>query len=425
MPWKKTRSGIMVIIVCFFLLNAVEVKGEEAEWDINKIKQSSVIYTNISSSIYYITENITIGEGETYIFDNTTVIFNTSYDGSLNIVVGNGGTLIITNNSLLTINKTGEYSNNHGYNYNIRASKGSTLRIADSKILYSGYDEQFSSGVVIESDYSTIINTSFIHSSNAIFLNNCNYSLIDGCSFSFIEKNGVQIFGLYPNSYNHTVFNCFFSDIKANCISLGQAKSIRYDGHKDIYIINNRMINSNNGIYFFPWENLYIYNNVFINIRGVAIERMYSNINNIVITNNLLMNCSVGIKASSWSLMNISNNTLFDIKGTGISIGTSNGGSYYICDNIISNVDLGMQLKGYSIFSSNNIVSNSRTGIRGEYSPNSIIKETKLINCMYGIHLYMGGGAYKIIDPTFINCSTSLYLEKVPDYMISGISFSN
>ncbi len=369
--------------------------------------------TCYNSTTYYITQNITIASGETWIFDNTTAIFNCSSDGNLSINVKNGGSLIIRNGSHLTLNRTGNFSNCGGFNYNIRASGASSLKITNSNISHGGFKAGGGSALYVRCSDAYIANNSFYDCTYGIWAD-CDRSMILNNTFERVE--GCAIFLLERGHFvsNNTIlgtgdvaiaswnsYGRYLADSRiSNNIINGCSGGIQINGRRN-YIDNNTIGNAvGKGIWLFNHQYLddrsIIENN---EVDGASIG-IYASGGKISILNNTASNCSdVGIVTAPYSYsypteMYILGNRIQNVQN-GVEIITF--WNDRMEDNRISNcTGIGVYAASNPRFINNSINGCDSIGVKLECFNNGRIKLNEVRNCYTGLTIG-GSGDHPLI----------------------------
>ena len=313
-----------------------------------------------NGTVVYLTGNLTIRAGERYVYDGSMVIFNCTSDGGVELRVERGGELIIRNGTKLTINRTGNYSNNYGYNYVVRAELGSRIRIEDSNISYAGYGDRDKSGLVIYADNVTIRNTKFYRCYSGIYFRACNNSRVENCTFFEIEKNAVSYEALYFEyevGTTHNVTECKFINIGGT--GLWANENIRH-----LNVSSSYFVNCSTGI-FARTVSFFVYNNTILNsTTGILFIDAYK----MRIELNRLKSCQKGISLE-------------------------NAGCTAIEMNIIENCSTGINayrnFPYYYLLIRFNSIRNASTGVDITYSDNVTVEGNSIEKCKdYGIKYF-------------------------------------
>ncbi|MCU0799236.1 MAG: right-handed parallel beta-helix repeat-containing protein [Candidatus Thermoplasmatota archaeon] len=288
----------------------------------NKLNDSP-LYTKfryINSTTFYVNEPIVVTSGEKLVIDNTRMVFNCSYDGEHYMMVSSGGGLEIRNGSYLTINRTGDYSDNYGYNYYIQANVSSTIYVLDSNISFAGSREKVGYGFIIKCDSAFFFNVSFYNCFNPICQELTSNSIIDGCLFINIKDNAVQFIGdQFYFLKNHKISNSTFLNIENSAIKFNNILKYYPLLLKNTIITNNTINNSNCGIDNVTGEYYCIGNNIISNCRFTAIQS--DNAINVKIFNNNISSSKKGIYSrDGLSPFTITKNNFYNIEINNIEL---------------------------------------------------------------------------------------------------------
>ena len=230
----------------------------------------SIRYYN--STTLYLTSNLTVNSGEKYVYDNCTLIFNCSRDGDVVLRVRGGGELIIRNGTRLTINHTGNYSNNYGYNYQVIMENNSKLRIETSNITYAGYGDKEKSGIVIYTNNVSIKDTYFYRCYGGIYIRASNNITIKNCTFNKVRNPifNEAFYYNYESSRYMFINNSCFENIEGSGVITNE--DVGY-----VILDGNIFRNCTQGVKLFG-QNLLLRRNRFLDIGAEAISVSGENI---------------------------------------------------------------------------------------------------------------------------------------------------
>ncbi len=403
----------MMIFLSFGDIVSVREDLPEGEGYIGPTYSSSFIFGDsyYNDTTAYIESNISVESGERLVFNNSTVMFNCSYDGAITIHVKIGGSILI-NHSFLTINRTGDFSNNHGFNYLIRVDYGGSISIQDSNMSYAGFADGDSSGISTRCDDPKFVNTTFFRCYNGLFINSdddyIDRVLVDNCTFTNLERNGIQFTGSKDFFYTKIINSTFFN-INDSAIKFGTYEHHGYPSNQYFLFDNNIMINCNYGIYKMDiYNGGRISDSMFINCSLLSIMS-YSTLEKITIKQNIFKNSEMGINISSIYYSNICNN-IFNKCTKSIFIDHS---PYGISNNII-----------------NNSINNSKIGI-DIFAANFMVSNNTINNCSkYGINLNNREHFYafknnKIVNNILDNNSIAIHFKTTDDDLIENNTITN
>ena len=131
---------------------------------------------------------IWVQDGARLTLEDTIIRMNSGFSGEFGIVVEDGGTLLIRDNSVITT-----YS---GWEYVFEAQNGSRLEIIESSVMYCGYDftgNGSQAGVFIDTDDATIQDSEFIMNFVGIVVNS-QTATIEGNHFEDNLEAGLHVF---------------------------------------------------------------------------------------------------------------------------------------------------------------------------------------------------------------------------------------
>jgi parallel beta-helix repeat protein len=448
-----------LIMVCSLILPILILThhGESLNRDLPVLDSAlSVSYYN--STTVYIEENITVGEGEELVIDNSRLVFNCSHDGEFRILV-HGGNFTIRNGSRLEINRTSDTSNNGGFNYNL-VFISSNVRISDTVISNSGWGigsgsalhakncnlsmenvtlDGMVQGLFLEGKGYSITNCTFIGSTeNALEprieegrivgnrFDNCSYSI--RCTSGITEKTNISrnmISGGMIGIEVRTPLNCMIFD---NTISDQKGFGIgfrnRYYNVDTNIVTQNRIINCTTGISA-EGEKCIVTKNMIDNCNcGIEVRLMtYQKPTAARIIDNIIRNCSNGLELYSLKDDTVSGNRFENISGIGVD-------NPYGCRNL-SLTDNRFEGCGTAGIKTANIegfemdgcvFSNCHTGFEGALSSSEIIS-CIFNNCSFGLISNVTEGSIK--DCVFSECRDGSVFSNMSQFNIIGNYYSN
>ncbi|MBN1389179.1 MAG: right-handed parallel beta-helix repeat-containing protein [Candidatus Thermoplasmatota archaeon] len=345
--------------------------------------------TYVNDTILYVQENIIVGEGETLIIGNTTVIFNCSCDGEYGFTVEPHGTLRIEKGALLTLNRTGAFSNNHGYNYFINSM--GTMSIVDSNISYAGWGDGNNSGV-LASRWTTSSNSTFYSCYNGIYVEEGTIGKFVDCDFMDIPGHGI----LLSENCEFTVdlTRCSFRNIGGWAIK--DLENQRYSS-PSIICRENTFEKCNGGVDIYHADDSIFEWCLFTNVSLHALYlRPYvisaASYGVMRINRNRFINCSDAIYVRYMMTSEFRENEIVDCPGIGLDY----GGMFWVTEN--------NQITG-------NVFINCSLAINGSSTESDDLLDNSFENCDTGVVL-KNMGSMLLHNNTFLNTSsTGIYLH--------------
>jgi len=411
----KGSSTISMILFALLLISPYDVNGQKDPSESGTGAEQTDISNILSNGYYndttvYLTSNVTVENGEKLVFNNSTAIFNCSYDGAITIRVKSGGSLLI-NHSFLTINRTGSFSNNYGYNYLIKVDYRGKIRILNSNITYAGFDKEEKSGISIGCDHPIFINTTFYKCFNGLFIKpevSSFYDIIiEKCHFIDIQGNGIQF--IASNYYNTNISSSHFINIQYAGIKFGSDFSSTWPYNYNFTFVNNTLFNCRYGLFRLNVMHGNITHSTFNNCWKCSIMS-YTSLDRVTIQNNSFYGSEIGLNFSDTYNLNLRKN-IFIKNNKSILIRYSP--SLYSTSNITHNL-ITDSLSGIDLFAANFIISNNN-----------------ITNCSkYGINLDNREHFYalkhnKVINNSFENNSIAIHFQTTDDDLIENNTIRN
>ena len=421
---------------------------------------------NRSNQTIILDGNLTIEDGGILIFRNVTLIMNCSEDGEFGITVNDGGKFFILDyddNSETMEDRSNITANNIEYEFKFLVNSGAKFEMKNSELSECGYNwsgEDGRRGLTINTNNTTIENSSFynnfygiyfissngnIIANNSVYSNNRNgisfkhsdYNSLssNNCSsnergISFISSNHNRLYnntininemdGVYLDYANHTIFI-------NNTISSNIWQGIRLLSAKHCIFKGNRFMNG--GIYFATFffevwitQTIETSNTVnrkpvyyFKNTTGITIPSgagavILVNCTEIIVENQNLSNGSVGIFVAYSSNITIANNTCFSNQRDGIRLLYSSNST--LINNTCSNKINGIRLSrsDYNIITNNICTNNGFDGIDLFSDHNILTNNTCKMN-MYGISITQSSNNTITNNICTLNTEFGIYLR--------------
>ncbi|MCU0799011.1 MAG: right-handed parallel beta-helix repeat-containing protein [Candidatus Thermoplasmatota archaeon] len=387
----------------------------ERDLDTNGKLNDCPLYTKIryiNSTTYYVNEPIVVASEEKLVIDNTKMVFNCSYDGEFYIIVASGGGFEIRNGSYLTINRTGGYSDNYGYNYFIQANISSNIKISDTNISYIGSEVNIGYGLLIKCDSAIFFNVSFYRSYNPICQELTSNSVIDSCSFIDIKENAVQFNGNeYYYLIGHRIIKSSFKDINNTAIKFNNILKNRPLLLKNTTITNNTIINAMYGLGNITGHDYKVNNNHFEKCNVYAIRSDIA-LNSEIINNRIFHSKNGIFSRDGYSSFNINNNIFFNIENVNIELLVQ-----------AANID------EYRVIIKDNVIHCGKYGIKGMCTETDILNNfiTNVDNAIDIYHYNYANppSSINILNNTIKNCSSGIITKENDKLRIEKNIISN
>ena len=306
---RKMRK--LVIMVCIAAMIMTNIPNWDAGADVSGTAWSETGDTLIGNATVWKNEiitlngNLTVNETGTLILDNVTLLMNCTENGSYHIKVLSGGEMRILNNSNI--------SSANEYRYLFWVRNDSKFEMRDSELHECGYEwgvHGDHDGLWINTDNTTIYNSSFSNCMGGIITYQVKDFWISHCSFS---NNNAGVYLL--QSTNISVKECDF---------LNNTYGTVVDSSSDITIVRCNYVTNGNNIYSKSDNRnpkVVVLNPAAINCYGSS---------DIEVIDCILSENNYGICLQNSSNINISNTAISSNNETGIYLYNSH-------DNLIVN----------------------------------------------------------------------------------------
>lgn len=217
--------------------------------------------TTIKDQTLLINKSIRVLSGGEFMIFNSTLIFDSGYDGEFYMLTESGGKLNITNNSLIT--------SKLGFGYNITISQGGQFTFEDSSLNYAGFGKNsyISPGLIIVGDNAIIKNVSYIDISNStdsLYSSGILIKLI-GCEGVAINNIKISL-PTHPSRWQSMVIEDANNITIQNSWFNNTSTGVEITNSNDIQLIGNLFTDSEFGAYFKGSTTTRLKDNVFADL---------------------------------------------------------------------------------------------------------------------------------------------------------------
>lgn len=397
--------------LCNFTQNGQEINvsivlGSEHQIDI-RMEYCGGAYDGTGDWIVTANENITCEhetiatDGDVIVYGNLTLIdvnlvMFPSVDGEFEIVVHDGASMNLTNQTNVTSDDT-------DFAYKFRADPGSIFEMRDSYLTDCGYTTVNTStkGLFIATNTTKIINNTISDSEfQGVIFNNSHHGTIENNTFTGSARAAIQL-----EYSNYTIVNN--NTLTAGDGTSGDCIAMDYSGNN--LVSNNTLLScTNEGISssFGTHENNSISRNTITYVDW-GILSQNGDYNHIY--NNNISNVNIGIRTAGSSDHNlIYNNIIHTVNDSCIEINSVENNSFYNNTYTDCNRDLGAASAALGIIDADN---------------NKFTDEKMVNSSVYGIYIYQNAYNNTFTNVNITN-STTWDLHTIAESNITAVNMT-